>query len=165
MATLFANSYDLSATGFYFDSFEEFEDKASKLKNSSGLPVEEFEIDYIEGDNPRLFKVAGINQANLELWFDELDHIGDDDDEGIAIRFLMENIGYDLKTAIAKKDDVMLYRGRLVDYAAELVKDCYDFPEIVERYFDYEAFARDLELGGDVVEVAHEIYCTNANDL
>lgn len=165
MATLFANPYDLEATGFYFDSFEDFEDKASKLKNSSGLPVEEFEIDYIEGDNPHLFKAARINQANLELWFDELDHIGDNEDEGIAIRFLMDDLGYDLKDALAKKDDVILYRGRLVDYAAELVEECYDLPEIAERYFDYEAFARDLELGGDVVEIAFETYCVNAQEL
>ena len=30
----------------------------------------------------------------------------------------------------------------------DIVEDCYNLPENLERYFDYEAFARDLEIEG-----------------
>ena len=36
----------------------------------------------------------------------------------------------------------------LVDVAYDIVEDCYNLPENLERYFDYEAFARDLEIEG-----------------
>lgn len=48
------------------------------------------------------------------------------------------------------------YRGTyrtLEDYASQLVDDMgylQNCPDVVKNYFDYEAFARDLELGGDI---------------
>jgi len=48
------------------------------------------------------------------------------------------------------------YRGcfsSLEAYAEQLVDDCgylQGVPDVVARYFDFEAFARDMELGGDV---------------
>ena len=36
----------------------------------------------------------------------------------------------------------------LVDVAYSIVEDCYNLPENIERYFDYEAFARDLGFDG-----------------
>ena len=49
--TLFANPYDISASGFYFTSMEEYDAKSAALRNECGQPVEEFEIDYIDGDD------------------------------------------------------------------------------------------------------------------
>lgn len=54
------------------------------------------------------------------------------------------------------------YRGAwdsLEDYATEYLEDTGAFqgaPELLRNYFDYEKFARDLELGGDVFTVRHE---------
>ena len=36
----------------------------------------------------------------------------------------------------------------LEDVAYDIVEECYGLPEIAERYFDYQAFARDLEFDG-----------------
>ncbi len=36
-----------------------------------------------------------------------------------------------------------------------------DVPDDVARYFDYEAYGRDLELGGDVTEHNHHYFWTN----
>jgi antirestriction protein len=40
------------------------------------------------------------------------------------------------------------------DYAYDLIQDCgyftKDTPEVLKNYFDYKAFARDMELGGDI---------------
>jgi hypothetical protein len=41
--TLYANPYDITYTGFYFGSTEEFE------RNMNKAPFEEVEIDFIEG--------------------------------------------------------------------------------------------------------------------
>lgn len=162
MAKLYANPYDISATGFYFDSLEEFEEKTKNLRNECGQPVEEFSIEYIEGDNPKLFDAAKINQANLAIWFDELDHIEDDSDDGLAIRYLLENVGLSLDDALNQYQEVQIYQGRIEDYAADLIEDCYELPEIALRYFDYEAFARDLVMGGDVAEIQPGVWCVNA---
>jgi antirestriction protein len=36
----------------------------------------------------------------------------------------------------------------LEEVAEELINECYDLPEFALRYFDYEAFARDLSFDG-----------------
>lgn len=52
------------------------------------------------------------------------------------------------------------YRGTfrtVADYAEQLVEDCYDLEKTMGNlacYFDYERFARDLELGGDICTVS-----------
>lgn len=165
MARLYANPYDISANGFYFDSFEEFEKKAKNLRNWYGQPVEEFEIVYIDGDNPNLFVAAKINQANLETWYDELDHIDDDSDEGLAIRYLLEKVGLSLEDALNRYQEVQIYRGRIEDYAADLIEECYDLPEFALRYFDYDSFARDMIIAGDVAEIQPGVWCVNATEF
>jgi len=50
MINLFARPYDLGATGFFFESAEEFAQKAAALKNEAGQPVEEFELQFIDGE-------------------------------------------------------------------------------------------------------------------
>lgn len=55
----------------------------------------------------------------------------------------------DLETALDKYEDCSFYPGYdLEDVARELVDECYDLPEFVQRYFDYAAFARDLGYDG-----------------
>ena len=62
MTTLFAQPYDISARGFYFDTASEYSAKAAKLKNDYGQPVEEFEIQFIDGDglDAKLFEALGV---------------------------------------------------------------------------------------------------------
>lgn len=46
-------------------------------------------------------------------------------------------------------DDIILWENMdMVDVAQHYVDECYDLPEIAQRYFDYEAFARDLSYDG-----------------
>jgi len=79
-------------------------------------------------------------------------------DEDKALAKLLAEVGINMEPG-----DAMIYEGSAENYAAELVADCYDLPEIAERYFDYEAFARDLVLGGDIVELAPDVWLTNPN--
>lgn len=165
----FAQPYDLGAIGFYFKDMEDYQSKYDANINRLGCPVEEYEIQIIDGDEPELFKACGIDQSNLEQWFDEIE--GLDDSEKIALFYLMDNnIASDLKDAISKVNDVGIYEGELKQAAEELFDDCYlhDVPEHVQSYIDYDKFARDCEYEGDMTEFVYEgttYTCTNANGI
>lgn len=75
--------------------------------------------------------------------------------------------GYSMEDAISKLDDVCLFEGYLKEAAGELFDECYahEIPENLRCYINYEAFARDCKLGGDMYEFefAGKTYtCTNA---
>ena len=48
---LHAQPYDLAATGFYFETPEAFQSKAKANRNDYCDPVEEYEIQFIDGDD------------------------------------------------------------------------------------------------------------------
>jgi antirestriction protein len=64
----------------------------------------------------------------------------------------------------------MIQEGTLLDAATDYFDDCFinDIPEAVRGYIDYEAFARDIQLGGDMTEFDYQgqtYTCTNSNSL
>lgn len=166
--TLFAQPYSLDAQGFFFHSTEEFETLSESLRDRFGCPVEEFEIQFIDGDDADLFEVCSINQANLFMWFDEIEVL--DDHEKISLYFLTGVLGYSLDSAMNKIDEVSIFHGDAQEAAEELFDDCYAhaIPENLRFYFDMEKFARDLEIGGDFneFEFGNTTYtCTNASGI
>ena len=149
-----ATPYDISATGFYFSTYDEYTEKASTHKNEYGDPVEEYEIQFIDGDNCQLFNALGINQANLDKWFDNFETMNKDD--AAKAIYLCDYIGYDINEILERLDDVILFQGTAVEYAAEYIEDTdilNGLPENLRYYFDVEAFARDMLMGGDITEV------------
>lgn len=68
---LHAQPYDISASGFYFRSLEEYEQKSSNHKNDYGDEVEEYEIQFIDGDDLDcdLFKALKVHQGNFNHYF------------------------------------------------------------------------------------------------
>ncbi len=149
-----ATPYDISATGFYFNTYDEYIEKASKHKNEYGEPVEEHEIQFIDGDNCQLFNTLGINQANLDNWFNNFETMNKDD-TAKAI-YLSDYVGYDINDILGRLDDVTLFQGTAAEYAAEYIEDTdilNGLPENLRYYFDTEAFARDMIMGGDITEI------------
>jgi len=149
----YATPYDISATGFYFKNLEEYCSKAATHKNAYGDPVEEFEIQFIDGDNHHLFRALGINQATLALWFEAFEDLNDD--QAVAAIYLAEYVGVSIKDITDQIDDVHLFEGSLLEYAEDYVESTgllSEVPESLRYYFDMEAFARDLRIGGDVTE-------------
>ncbi len=166
--TLFAQPYNLDSQGFYFHSTEEFESKSENLRDRFGCPVEEFEIQFIDGDDAELFEACGIDQSNLSTWFDDIEVL--DDHEKISLYFLAGNLGYDLDSAIDKIDEVIIFHGDAQEAAEELFDDCYahTIPDNLRFYFDIEKFAHDLEANGDFNEFQcgkRTFTCTNANGI
>jgi hypothetical protein len=153
----------MSKTGFYFTDFDSY------IKGVAASGAEEFELQFIDGDDAQLFNACGINQATLAQWFDDVEVL--DDHEKTALFYLMDNnICSDLSDALDKIDDVSISQCSLREAAEELFDECYlhDIPEHVRAYIDYDAFARDCQMGGDMDEFTFqgETYtCTNANSI
>jgi hypothetical protein len=166
IAQYFANPYDTDATGFYFNSYEEYTSKAAALLNRSGAPVEEFMIDYIDGDDAQLFEACKVDQSNLEFWFDAVEML--EDYQKAALFYLVSINGQNVREALDNLEDVCLSQCDLLEAASELFDECYlgGVPEAVQAYIDYDKFANDCRLSGDMYEFTFngETYtCTNAN--
>lgn len=166
--TLYAQPYNMDANGFYFHSYEEYETKSENLRDRFGNVVEEFEIQFIDGDDAELFEACGINQSNLSTWFDDIED--KDEHEKIALYFLMGTLGYNLDQAMDKIEDVIIFEGDAKEAAEELFDECYahTIPENLRFYFDMDKFARDLEIGGDFNEFQFNgstYTCTNASGI
>ena len=70
---------------------------------------------------------------------------------------LMEVYNYTDALRYLESDNYTFYEGMtLEDVAYEIVEECYNLPEIAQRYFDYKAFARDLGFDG---------YCETSNGV
>lgn len=168
---LYAKPLDMDANGFYFQDFDDFEDKSSNLKNHFGIKIDEFEIIYMEGENSRLFDVCGINQTNLQTWFDDVVYLSEN--EKAALFFLMDNnFTNKLSDAITKviAGDVCVQKTCLFDAAADFFDECYlwSVPENIRFYIDYEKFASDCKISGDLVEFEFNNTrwtCTNASGI
>lgn len=168
MTTLHATPYNRDAAGFYFENLSEYETKATMHVDRFGNLVEEFEIQFIDGDDAELFEACGINQANLNIWFDEIEFL--QDFEKASLYYLVGVAGYNLDQALTKMDEPSIYQGELLEAATELFDECYlhTIPDDIKYYIDYEKFARDCQLGGDLCEFEYvntTYTCTNSNAM
>ena len=161
---LHAQPYDISAAGFYFDSYEEYANKALKLRNDHGDPVEEFEIQFIDGDDIDcdLARAIGLNQANLKQYFDAVE--GWDEDDKTRVILAVGECGYVFEDSTQPGDfDLDIYPfDTMRELAAHFVEEGLfgDIPERLQFYIDYDAIARDLSMDYAEAEVAgsHLIY-------
>jgi hypothetical protein len=168
MTILHASPYNPDARGFNFSTAEEFTTQASALLDRYGNAVEEFELQYLDGEDSQLFEACGINQCNLPTWFDDIEPL--EDYEKAALFYLVDQVGYRLNEALEKIADVCISECSLIDAASELFDECYlpEVPEAVRPYIDYDAFARDCRLGGDMCEFRFNgatFTCTNASEV
>ncbi|WOE76360.1 antirestriction protein ArdA [Alterisphingorhabdus coralli] len=137
--------------GFYFSDLEEYREKAAQLLKSHG--VEEYEIQYIDGDKAELFEAVRPTQGDLSKWFETFEPM--DEDDTIKAVYMAEYGGWKMADIPDELENVSLFEGTKLDYAYSLVDDCgmlSDVPDTVARYFDYDSYARDLVLGGDISE-------------
>ena len=150
-----ATPYDISATGFYFSNYEEYAEKTASYTNEYGDPVEEYEIQFIDGENCTLFNVLSISQASLAQWFDDFEDM--DEQDAVKAIYAAQYLGYsDLNDLLSKLDDIVLFKGTPLEYAEQYIDDTDmldGLPENLRYYFDTEAFARDMVLGGDITDV------------
>jgi len=163
--TLYAQPYDISATGFYFESAEEYEAKAQKLRNAYGDEVEEFEIQFIDGEriDCQLAKAIGLNQANFRDFLECSDAW--EDWQKINVIIAVGECGYDFDPQIDPDHhgiDVY-YVESLRELAEQFVEDGLfgDIPQQLQFYIDYDAIARDLAVEYSEIAISGEplVYC------
>lgn len=161
MTTFYAQPYALDHTGFYFESFEDYEAGMEKLGNRG---CEEVEIQFIDGEThlSRLAQSVGVDQATIDTWFEELEDL--DGLETDQLCFLLDR-GFTLDEALTRYEYVCIFHGTAEDYARELIEDITDIPENLRYYIDYEAIARDMRLNGEIEEIEREIIVTNCYEF
>jgi len=146
----FANPYDISKPGFYFN------DMASLEKQLAHAGVEEIEVDYIDGELGELFRACGVDQCTIGLWLDQVLELHEH--QQACLFYRCDDLSEDIETALANLDGTYISEGSAEDYARDLVDDCGmldGMPEHLQCYFDYDAFARDMQLNGDVTEFTY----------
>ncbi len=150
----FANPFNTSVSGFYFTDYADYLEQADNLKDDFGMPVEEFELEYIDGDNAELFNLLEVNQATLKLWFDSMEALAGAD--LVRAIYLADYLNVSMADILDQLDDIMLFEGDARSYAENYIEDTGlldEMPENLRYYFDTEAFARDMLLSGDINEV------------
>lgn len=158
--TLHAQPYDLSANGFYFSTAEEYTDKVRTVKNAYGDAVEEFEIQFIDGEalDCALAKAIGITQANVLKFLELVEDL--EDWKKINLIIAVGEIGYDFDPYNeSNHDDIELYRvDNMRELAEQFVEEGLfgDIPERLQFYIDYDAIARDLAFDYSEIEIAGE---------
>lgn len=132
----------------WFEVIVKDADKEIKLS----LPCEEQELKdsytIVSCENSWDYENGDLTLKELNRLAQDLQDIEDNGDEDWLEAYI-EATGCDLNIAVDKYDTSTFYHDMsLVDVAYDIVEECYNLPENLERYFDYEAFARDLEIEG-----------------
>ena len=163
MINLCAQPYDISATGFFFTCAEEYRTKVAGLRNDRGLPVEEFEIHFIDGEaiDSALARAWELNQANFPRFLEVVDEW--DDWQKLHFIIAVGQCGYtfDPEQLDPSDFDVDLYPAEnLREFAEACVEDGWfgEIPAALEHYIDYDAVARDLAVEYSEIEIAGERY-------
>ncbi|MEP1932151.1 MAG: antirestriction protein ArdA [Nisaea sp.] len=168
MTTLFAQPYDIAACGFYFESFEDYQQIAAKSINRYGEPVEEFEIQFIDGEdlNCALAGAWNLSQANISSYFEAVEDW--DDTDKIKAIIALDELGLTLDHIADDPDrmDIQIsqikdMRGLAIEFVDEGLMG--RIPEHLKTYLDYDAIARDLEMDYSETEIAGETYIYRAD--
>lgn len=156
---LYAQPYDISASGFPFQTADAFAAKAAGLRNDHGDAVEEFEIQFIDGEaiDAALALALGLSQATHGAFFSCVETWEYHEKVRYIIAVGECGVSFDLERDDIDLLDVDIYEeASLRDIAMRFVEDGLfgDIPEQLQSYIDYDAIARDLSIDYAETEVA-----------
>ena len=142
---------------------EELKEALNKIAAAMGDHDPEWAIhDYewtTEIEPREISELESITALNEEL--QELDGLDEWDQKEIAAA--MEAFSYSFQEAYDRQQRgcfIFFADQDLEEVAEEIINDCYDLPKFALRYFDYEAFARDLGFDG-YTETSHGVILDN----
>ncbi|MGD1888370.1 MAG: antirestriction protein ArdA [Cohaesibacteraceae bacterium] len=160
---LYAQPYDISATGFFFSSISEYEARTSSNRNRCGDLVEEYEIQFIEGEriDCALASAWRLSQANFAAFLEKAAEWNDDQKTRFVIA--VSECGYSAEQVEDDPCDLDLDihdAESLSALAEQFVEEGLfgDIPERLACYLDYDAMARDLSVDYTQTEIAGERY-------
>lgn len=155
MTTLFAQPYDICANGFFFETAADYAAKAARAINAYGQPVEEFEIQFIDGSaiDAALAAAWRPSQVSIAAFIAACDEWSDHEKRAFIVAVGECGYSFDPATVAPDDFDVDIYEtDSLRDLAQQFIDDGLfgDIPERIAGYLDLDAIARDL--GFDYVE-------------
>jgi hypothetical protein len=146
MPSLHAQPYDTSASGFYFDSAEEF-----AAKYDARLPVEEYELQFIDGTDLDcgLAVALGLTQANVEAYFTACEDWTDEQKVNVILYHRDQGVTVDADEDPGDIDGSVYQFDGHADWSDLASRFCDeglfgDIPKHLENYIDHEAMGRDL---------------------
>lgn len=151
MTTLYAQPFDISAIGFYFETEAEFREKAVRAINAHGQPVEEFEIQFIDGDtlDAQLFVALSVHQGDVGAFLEGVADWSDDDKTRVIIAVGECGHRFQFGKDEPSQFDIDLYEcDSLRALAMQFVEEGLfgDIPDRIQCYLDYDRIARDLSM-------------------
>ncbi len=160
MIKLHAQPYDMSVSGFYFKSADEFKTKARDNRNKFGDPVEEYEIQFIDGDeiNCALAKAIGLNQANFSDFLICAEEWEEWQKTNTIIAVGEGGHDFNVQNDPDHYGVTLYYIDSLRDLAEQFVDEGLfgEIPEHLSHYIDYEAIAHDLSHDYTMITIAGE---------
>jgi len=163
--TLHAQPYDLCANGFYFHNHEEYLVKSKALRNDYGQQVEEFEIQFIDGDDLdcQLFSILEIHQGDVAVFLTVCESW--DESQKINVIIAAGECGYNFDLAKDDPDsfEIELYElNNMRELAEQFVEEglFVKVPENIRHDLDMDAIANDLSMdyGEIFLNNQHYIY-------
>ncbi|MCV6575855.1 MAG: antirestriction protein ArdA [Cohaesibacter sp.] len=147
--TFYAQPYDIDATGFYFSDAETYKETIGKITNRYGDPVEEFELQFIDGTvlNSKLARAIEPNQCNILPMMDAMETWNEEQKLKVIIAVGECGLSFDFESGDPDDLDIDLYTDMsLKDLAYIFVDEGMfgDIPEHLSNYIDYGAITRDL---------------------
>jgi len=160
MTTFFAQPYNIDATGFYFETAYEFQEAAKANRDRYGQEVEEYEIQFIDGEtiDAELANAHDINQANLGEVIAFMD-VGDPH-EKVSFIIAVNECGYDASCNISEIDIDTYEMDSLRELAEQFIDDGLfgEIPDRLRSYLDMDLIARDLGFDYTETEIAGTRY-------
>lgn len=161
MTTLYAQPYDIYAAGFYFDTLKEYNEKAKNNRNNYGEIVEEYEIQFIDGEHIdcALFKALGIHQGNIGGYLQACDNWQEEEKQKVIIAVGECGYSFNFTTDTPDSFEVDIYPVETLKELAEQFVDeglFGDIPPSIASYLDYDTIARDLGVDYTETEIAGE---------
>jgi antirestriction protein len=159
MPLFYALAYDITASGFYFRSREEYDALRRACRGDSGLPVEEFEIQFIDGEvlDAYFADAFSLNQANVFRLIELIDEWDEDQKRRFIIAVGECGYSFDADTVDPDDFEVDIYEVESMRKLAEQFVDegLYgEIPETLQNYIDYDAIARDLAVDYSEANIA-----------
>lgn len=155
----YAQPYDISATGFYFEDLAQYESGVTSCRNDFGNPVEEYEIQFIDGEHidAQLFDALSISQANIGAFIERAHTWAEHEKIQLIVAIGECGYAFDLLGDDPDDFDIDLYEVETLRDLAEQFVDEGLFGEVPEHfryYIDYDAIARDLACEYSMIEIA-----------
>lgn len=156
MTQLYAQPYNIDATGFYFTSEEEFQERSNANRDRFGQIVEEYEVQFMDGEtiDAELARAFELSQCNFGEFLESTENWSDDQKTRFVIA--VAECGYDASIDPDEVEIDIYELDSLTELAEHFIEEGLfgDIPDRLRFYLDLDAIARDLGMDYTAATIA-----------